>query len=243
MALVGERKAIVSAVLVLYALMFLVIALTAPDESLVPYMGAMSAMYGLGFFSVVAGYFWARWFAIGLGLYGLGVGALLLWQIGPDPIALFYTGTHGVVSLLLGGNRMAAHFDGRSDWRDRYHLDDNGTQRLGRAVIRAGVTLPVLLAYGLAPRESAMDALLVGSVVGLGLAGLWGLLRMRTWGIVALISGAIAVLASTAATAGISTASAAGAGMDLTGTGMAAAVLLLATSAPFIGPMVRYLRS
>lgn len=239
MGLVGERKAIVSAVLLLYALMFMVIAMTAPDESLVPYMGAMAGMYGLGFFSVVAGYFWARWFAIGLGLYGLGVGALLLWQIGPDPIAVFYTGTHGIVSLLLGGTRMAAQFDGRSDWRDRYHLDESGTQRLGRAVIRAGITLPVLLAYGLAPRESAMDALLVATVVGLPLAGLWGMLRLRTWGVVVMISGAVAVLASTGITAGIPAASAAG--MDLTGTGMAAAVMLLATAAPFLGPMVRYL--
>lgn len=239
MGLVGERKATAAAVLALYALIFLIIALSAPDPSLVPYVSGIAAIYGGGFFALVAGYFWARWFAIGLGVYGMGVGALLLWQIGPDPIALFYTGTHGMVSLMLAGKQMATQFDGRTDWRDRYHLDENGTQRLGRAVIRVGISLPVLLAYGLAPRDSALDMLLVSMAVGLCGLGVLGMLRLRTWGILALMGGAIAVLGTTLVTAPLAAASIQ---TDLAATGTLCAAMILMVVTPFLAPMMRYLR-
>jgi hypothetical protein len=237
MGFVGERKAVSCAILALYTLIFFLSALSIPDPRLVPFLSSLAATYGLSFFAVVAGYFWARWFAIGLGLYGLSTGALLIWQIGPEPVVVFYALTHGAISLLLWGPRVAAQFDGRTDWRARFHMDDNATHRLGRAVIRVGLTLPFLLAYGLAPREDAGQMLFVAAAVGLAGAGIWGLLRMRTWGVMAMVAGALAIAASTMTTVSPLTIA-----PDATATGVVAAILLMAAAAPFAGPMLRYLR-
>lgn len=236
MGLVGERKAIASAILALYTLIFLLSAFSIPDQRLVPFLSSLAATYGLAFFAVVAGYFWARWFAIGLGLYGLSTGALMLWQLGPEPVVMFYAITHGLVSALLWGTRVASQFDGRSDWRERFHMDENATHRLGRAVIRVGLTLPFLLAYGLAPREDAGQMILAAGTLGLACAGIWGLLRLRTWGVLVMLGAAVAVAAGAFAAAPLSNA------VDATGTGLAAAILLAAAAAPFAGPMLRYLR-
>jgi hypothetical protein len=238
MGFVGERKAISCAILALYTLIFVLSAFSIPDPRLVPFLGSLAATYGLSFFAVVAGYFWARWFAIGLGLYGLSTGFLLIWQIGPEPVVVFYALTHGAVSLLLWGPRVAAQFDGRTDWRERFHMDENATHRLGRAVIRVGLTLPFLLAYGLAPREDAGQIVMAAAAVGLAGAGIWGLLRLRTWGILAMVAGALAIAASTVLSASPLFLSA-----DATGTGLVAAILLAAAAAPFAGPMLRFVRS
>jgi hypothetical protein len=237
MALVGERKAVASAILALYTLIFCLMALSIPEPSLVPLLGSMAATYGLAFFAVVAGYFWARWFAIGLGLYGFSTGFLLVWQIGPEPVVLFYALTHAAVSVLLWGTRVAAQFDGRPDWRERFHMDENATHRLGRAIIRVGLTLPFLLAYGLAPRENAGQMLLAVGAVGLAGAGIWALLRLRTWGVLAMVAGAAAMaitVPGTAAPLGFSA--------DVAASGVVGATLLLAAAAPFVGPMLRYVR-
>jgi hypothetical protein len=241
MGFVGERKAISCAILALYTLIFILSAFSIPDPRLVPFLGSLAATYGLSFFAVVAGYFWARWFAIGLGLYGLSTGFLVIWQIGPEPVVVFYALTHGAVSLLLWGPRVAAQFDGRTDWRERFHMDENATHRLGRAVIRVGLTLPFLLAYGLAPREDAGQMLLAAAAVGLAGAGIWGLLRLRTWGVLAMVAGALAIASSTVLATSPLFAATAVAG-DVTGTGLAAAILLAAAAAPFAGPMLRHLR-
>jgi hypothetical protein len=241
MALTGERKALAAAILSLYALFFLVNALMSPDQEFTRFFAAMSAMYGMAFFALVAGYFWARWFAIGVGIYGLIGGVMAIWQIGLDYVILFYGGTHALVSLILWGNKMATDFDGRSDWRERYHMDENATRRLGKAVIRVGVSLPILLAYGLAPRAGMVESLMVMAAVGVAGLGIFGLLRLRTWGIVAMVAGAAAILATMATTGSMATTSQ-GVTLDLLATGTLAALLLLAAAAPFAGPMVRYLR-
>lgn len=238
MALVGERKAVASAILALYTLIFCLSALASPDPRLVPFLSALAATYGLAFFSVVAGYFWARWFAIGLGLYGFSTGFLLVWQIGPEPVVLFYALTHGAVSVLLWGPRVAAQFDGRADWRARFHMDENASHRLGRAIIRVGLTLPFLLAYGLAPREDAGQMLLALGAVGLAGAGIWALLRLRTWGVLAMIAGAAAILVTAPATT-----APLGIAADVAASGVVGAILLAAAAAPFVGPMLRYVRA
>lgn len=241
MALNGERKALAAAILAMYMLLYLVQALMPPDEAFQRLLAAMAAMYGLAFFGLVAGYFWARWFAIGVGIYGLIGGVMLLWQIGIDYIFLFYGGTHGLVSLILWGDKMSTDFDGRSDWRERYHMDENATRRLGKAVIRVGVTLPMLLAYGLAPRPAAIETLVVMAAVGLAGLGIVGLFRLRTWGILAMAAGALAVLGSVGATGAMATLGQ-GSALDMSTTGVAAALVLLAATLPFAGPVVRYLR-
>lgn len=238
MALVGERKAVASAILALYALLLFFVSLVSPEPALVPFLMALAATYGLAFFAVVAGYFWARWFAIGLGLYGLSTGVLAIWQIGPEPVMLFYALTHGAVSILLWGPRVAAQFDGRADWRERFHMDENATHRLGRAIIRVGLTLPFLLAYGLAPREGAGEMMLALGAVGLAGAGIWALLRLRSWGVLAMLAGAAAIAITAPVTAApLSIAS------DVAASGLLGSVLLVAAAAPFIGPMLRYVRA
>ena len=80
---------------------------------------------------------------------------------------------------------MSAPYDGQTAWRERFHMDEHAVQRLGRSVIRAGVSLPMVLIYGLAPKPPAMMALSVGALLLVGV-GMVALIRMRTWGVLAL---------------------------------------------------------
>src|SRR5690606_11504548 len=123
-------------------------------------------------------------------------------------------------------------------------MDENATRRLGKAVIRVGVSLPILLAYGLAPRAGMLESLLVMTAVGVAGLGIIGLLRLRTWGIVAMIAGAAAILATLGTTSSLATMDQGNQGvtLDLFATGMSAVLLLALASAPFVGPMVRFLR-
>jgi hypothetical protein len=68
--LTGERRAIAAAILAFYVFVFLVLAMLLPAEWERTFM-ALGLVYGAGFFALVAGYFWARWYAIGLGMSGL----------------------------------------------------------------------------------------------------------------------------------------------------------------------------
>lgn len=242
MALVGERKALAAAVLAFYMLYFLLVAFAAPPEmQLGPLFAAMSGLYGLAFFALVAGYFWARWFAIGLGIYGLILGVMGLWSEGLHPVFLFVAGTHGGMSLILWGTNVASQFDGRDDWRDRFHLDDTGTQRLGKAVIRIGISLPMLIGYGLTPRQGMGETLFIMGAIALVGLGSWGLLRMRTWGLLALLAAAGGVLTSLVATAQVAVLGD-GSAVDLTVSGSLGGIFLALAVVPFALPMVRYLR-
>ncbi len=240
MKLVGERRAVASAVLAFYGLYFVLGALLAP-EGMSRVFGALAGVYGLAFFALVAGYFWARWYAIGLGLYGLITTGVALWQLGPEPVFLFFGATHGVIALLLWGEGMATLFDGRADWRGRFHLDDHGVHRLGRAVIRIGISLPYILLYALAPRDAAGEAVLALGVLALVGGGTWALLRMRTWGLLAL-TGAAGLLLVDAAD-GVAAPSAAGYAPGATLTAVVAAGLLLAAVAPFARAIAARLRA
>ena len=242
MGLVGERKALAAAVLAFYLVIYLLVALTVPpDQGLTQFFAAMAGLYGLSFFALVAGYFWARWFAIGLGIYGLLGGVLAVWQIGPIPEILFLGGTHGLLSLTLWGEKVAAHYDGRSEWRARFHLDDSGTQRLGKAVVRVGISLPILIGYGLMPRQSLGETILCLGVLGLVTVGAWGFLRLRTWGLVALAASAITVLVTLSAVGQV-VPFGDGTSIDLTVNGATGGLILFLATVPFLGPVARYLR-
>ncbi len=173
---VGERRALASAVLVFYAGVYGLMALSGalPPEWTNAFT-AMGGVYGLAFFSLCAGYFWARWFALGVALSGVITGVVSLWQIGPEPVLLFVGGTHLAATLLLWGQAMAAPFDGQTAWRQRFHIDEHAAQRLGKAIIRAGVSLPYILLYALAPKPDAAQ-LAVLALTGIGMIGL---LRLR----------------------------------------------------------------
>ncbi|RMH36705.1 MAG: hypothetical protein D6689_21945 [Deltaproteobacteria bacterium] len=234
--LVGERRALAAAVLGFYMSIYFLVSLSAPGGWGAAF-GGLAGVYAVAFVGLVAGYFWARWFAIGVGISGLVSGALSIWQIGPEPLLVFYGATHAVAALALWGGRMAEAFDGRSDWRDRFHMDENATHRLGKSVIRVGVSLPYIVLYALAPRDGAGTAI---AALALAAAGAYGLARLRTWGVFALAGAAVTAAASAA---GALPATASGVGLDVAGLGLAAGILLAAAAAPFAGPMVRYLRA
>lgn len=239
MTLVGERKALAAAMLALYMLMYLINSLFGPGEVKLLF-GALSGLYGLAFFALVAGYFWARWFAIGVGLYGVIGAVMAIVQLGIDYQFLFYGGTHAVVSLFLWGAAMSRDYDGRAEWRERFHLDEMATRRLGKAVIRIGITLPILIIYGLAPRESMAESLLMISVMGVAILGMRGILTMRTWGVLLVGISALAVAGTVLATSSFACLGF-GVGMQLAPAGLATALLLLACATPFLTPIARYL--
>jgi hypothetical protein len=232
MKLVGERRALAAVVFALYALFYFVLAISQQAPDLTPALYALCGVYALAFFSLVAGYFWARWYAVGVGLYGVIVGAIGLWQMGPEPIIMFIGGTHLVAALLLWGDSMSASYDGQLKWRERFHMDDNAVHRLGRSVIRAGVSLPIVLLYALAPKPGSA-ALAVGlPALLLVVVGLRGLTQVKTWGVLALgaAAGLLLTFAGFQHGAGVAL-------PTLSGALLASAVL------PFAAPMLRYVRA
>ncbi len=236
--LTGERRAVAAAVLAFYSFLFLVVSM-APPPGWGATFGALSAVYAMGFFGLVAGYFWARWFCVGLGMSGLISAGISLFQVGPEPALLFYGGTHGVISLLLWGREMSKAFDGQTEWRERFHMDENATHRLGKAVIRVGISLPYMVMYALAPRDGAGETLAMAAGLGLVSLGVWGLMRMRTWGALAIGAGAVTTLA-TVATSAVVIPLQGGYGLNVLALGLGGSLLALAAVAPLVGPLLRF---
>jgi hypothetical protein len=236
MKLVGERRALAAAVMAFYFLFYALIALSGVSPELSRALAAISGVYGLAFFSLVAGYFWARWYSVGVGLYGVITAAVGMWQLGAEPVLLFLGGTHLAATLFLWGHAMSEPYDGQTAWRERFHMDESAVQRLGRSVIRAGVSLPLILLYALAPKPpGAMIA--SGATLVLVVLGLRGLVQLRTWGVLAL--GAAGALTLTLA------------GVDVLSHGLTTMALrpviaggaVLFAVAPFCAPIARFLAS
>jgi hypothetical protein len=237
MKLVGERRALSTIVFAFFFLQYLMAVLMGgvPPE-LTKAFSAIAGVYGLAFFSLVAGYFWARWYSVGVGLFGVILGVVGVWKEGTEPVYMFFLITHLAAVLMLWGETMSKPYDGQTAWREKWHMDDNAVQRLGRSVIRAGVSLPFVLLYALAPKpETAMIAGLAAlALTGLGMRAL---VQMKTWSIFALgAAGSILVAQSGAQIVGSGTTTAIIAPA-------LAGVLLLAAAAPFVPAMFRYLRS
>ncbi len=239
--LVGERKALAAAILAFYGFLFLIVAM-APPPGWRACFAALGLVYGTGFFALVAGYFWARWFAIGLGISGLISAGVSIFQVGPEPVLLFYGGTHALVSLVLWGGAMARAFDGRKEWRERFHLDEAATHRLGKAIIRVGISLPYVVMYALAPREEAAAAILAGGAGLLAVIALFGLVRLRGYSVLALAGAAVLTVASLFALGSPIVPLAGGYGVDVLVSGTAAALFLTLATAPLAGPAWRHLR-
>lgn len=246
MKLVGERRALAAAIMAFYFLLYGVMAFSQLAPDFTKAFAAISGVYGLAFFALVAGYFWARWYAVGVGLYGVITAAVGMWQIGAEPILLFIGGTHLAATMFLWGEAMSQPYDGQAAWREKFHMDDSAVQRLGRSVIRAGVSLPFILLYAFMPRpESGSAASTVASlaVLVLAVAGLRGLIRLRTWGVLALGAAGALVLAI----AGVEAASAIASGGASGGLGpwilrpVLAGGLLLSAVAPFLRPILRFM--
>lgn len=243
MKLVGERRALASAVFAFFFLAYgllVLLGFVAPGASKA--IAGIAFVYGLAFFSLVAGYFWARWYAVGVGLYGVMTAAVGLWQArgNPEladavPVLMFIGVTHLAATAMLWGDAMSEPYDGQTAWRERFHMDDSAVQRLGRSVIRAGLSLPLVILYALSPKpESASVVLGMLALVLTGL-GLRALVRARTWGVLAL-GGAGALMISLAGADLVMGASEAYALRPALAGG-----LLFAACAPFFAPMARWL--
>jgi hypothetical protein len=232
MKLVGERRAVAALVFAFFFMMYLLNSLMNSGGPLSKLLWGLTGTYGLAFFALVAGYFWARWYAVGVGLFGVLISALGLWMSRNDPNVetgqlVLMLGLHSTAVLSLWGEGMSLAYDGKTAWREKFHMDESAVQRLGRSVIRAGASLPMVLAWAFAPRQSSMAAGIV--VVGLTVVGLRALVKMRTWGVFAL-AGAGAMM-FTVGLEQFSVAPALG------------GVLLLSAVAPFAPAMLRFARS
>ena len=231
MKLIGERRAIAAAVFALYGFFYLVLGLADLQPGFGKAYYAMGGVYGAAFFALVAGYFWARWFAMGVALSGVISGGVALWQLGAEPIVVFIAGTHLAATLMLCGASMRGPFEGQEPWRKRLHMDDNAVIRLGRSVTRASISLPFILLYALAPKPEN-SSVSIWLAVAASALGLYGLVRMRSWGLLALVGATGAMAMSTLLAQSCSSM-----GMSLVGTG-----LLVSALAPMAAPIAAALR-
>ena len=178
--MVGIRRAVALLLLGFYVTQFAMTAWIGPDELYACYLG-LALCYGLAFVGLAAEWFWARWFAIGVGHFG-SLLLLVLFQVGLEPIILFFGGTHLAIALFLSGEGMAAKYEYSEAAAERWNLQEESIILMRRAVKSAGSTIPILILYALGPRPE----LLQYAAVGLGVVGLYGLLRGRTWGVLTL---------------------------------------------------------
>lgn len=247
-AFVGERKAMSLLSLAFYtaffALMGLLAANAPPDLpellALWPFFTAFCALYLVSFFALAADWFWARWFAVGLGYSGLTMaGWSIVMQRSLEPAVVFYGLTHGLIILLLQGSKMIEAYEGQSGWRERYKLDEVGVAKVRNAVTRAATGLPTLIMIMLVPRETPSGMLWLG----VALLGVLGVLTMRSYGVLLLgVSGLATLALSLSHLVGHTHASTALFPPGLVHVfGVCAGALLLAAAAPFAGPVLRFL--
>lgn len=224
MNLVGERKAVAASVLIFFTFLWLLQAFVGPPIAQRMFL-ALAAVYGLSFFATVAGYFWARWYAVGVGIFGFVLAALATFKEGLDYPQMVLGGAHLAVILGMSGEAMAAVFEGKPEWRTRLHMDESSVNRLGSSVIRAGFGLPIILVVAFAPKQPSGFAL---AAAVLAAAGFSGLVRLRSWSMLAL-GGAAITAAAAAATGSLLMIPAAG--------------LMAGAVAPFVKPIARALRA
>jgi hypothetical protein len=242
MRFIGERRALAAAVIAFFTLQFLLSGLLIDG----PFRGmliGLGIVYGTAFVAVVAGYFWGRWYALGLSFSGVGMAAMTLIRTGElPPVVLLIGISHAIIGLGLLGPDAATFYDGRRDWRERWRMDENAVNKLGKAVTRAGASLPYLIIAGLAPKEGAGYVLSAVALAG-AFVGLTALLRMRTWGVFVLGAAAVAAFAASGLLApwiGISAGTIGGELMIAPGF---VAFVLATALLPFAAPVARYLRA
>jgi hypothetical protein len=248
--LVGERKALALLCLGFYTTLFFMIGLSARTElpEWVAVFAAMTLMYGLTFFSVAAEWFWGRWFATGIGYWGMWM-TVMAWVTARTlpPAMIIFGSMHAIIAVCLAGGKMAAIFDAKPAWRERWKIDDQGVIRVRKSVTRAASSLPAVIMFVLAPREG-QEALALAAFA-LVVFGIGGVLMRRTLGVLALGAGGVATAAlvligGTPAHVSLVYQSAgfgACSGMTLTPwLGVIGATLLFAAALPFVRPMAAY---
>jgi uncharacterized protein YqgC (DUF456 family) len=250
MGLERPRVALALLPLSLFGIQFLMGALAGESDFRALFV-AMAASYLLAFVALASEWFWARWFASGLGWWGALMGLMLAVMVPlPEVRVTFaiFCGMHALIIVMLMGKKMAARYDMQPGWREHFGMDEFGVVRLGRAVTRASAALPGLLLWAFAPRQPnpEPDFLALGAA-GLAMLGMWALLRRRTWGIFALGGAGAAMLGLTPPVAHVHSVQSIndGLGMMAAAPGFtgAVALLLFAATLPFAGAAVRYYRS
>jgi hypothetical protein len=245
------RRALAALALSLFVCLYLMVSLN-PPEGWGPAFVALAACYALAFLGVAAEWFWGRWFASGLGWSGVMVAVASLAMIGWVPALAIYGGLHLLIVLALAGAKMVARYDLQDAWRQRYNMDEFGVDRLRKTVTRASASLPSVILWALAPKEPGQGMVLPVLATLLTLAGVGGIVRLRTWGLLALGAASVTVFFTFLTTflSPSSTASdfTAAVGLPLTLPGalglgpMLAAAFLAASVAPFVRPAARFLR-
>jgi hypothetical protein len=246
LAYTRERSALALLGLSCFCVLYGAIALRPPPE-LLPWRGAfggLAACYVTAFLALASGWFWARWFVAGLAWSGAMVGIAGVVMMGWQPALVFYGGIHGATALLLAGPKMAQAYEGQSEWRQRYGVDEFGVARVGKYVSRSAAALPSFILWLLAPRDHSLvgPACFVLLVLGGG-----AVLRGRSWGLFAT-AGAVAGLGLSGMITAAGPRSFVGWAhlLDCAAGSfgaVAAALLLAAAIAPFVIPAVRYFRS
>jgi hypothetical protein len=241
--MVGIRRALALLFLGFYVTQFMMTAFLGPDELFAAYLG-LALCYLVAFFGLAAEWFWARWFAMGVGNFG-SLLLLVLFKTGMEPIIAFVGGTHLLITVCLMGEGMAAKYEHSERTAERWGFQEESMALMRRAVKSAGSTLPFLILYGLAPREEMFGINTVA--LGLGAVGLYAIFRQRTWGLFALGSAGAIALADGLGAFGVPTTGFLALSPDLHPTlygpfGIAAGALLIV---PFLfwKPMMRWMRS
>jgi hypothetical protein len=193
MELIPFRRAVASLIFAANGLLWLVNALLGPSE-MWAVTAAMTAVYAIAYFAVSADFFWGRWFGMGLCYFG-SLYLLALLQ-NPEYSAFLGVlgGSHVLALLCLYGSSMASRYEGSPEWRLTFNIDEDTARRLGRSVQSAATTLPILILQLLGPRPES--SLLVLTVFGLAIAGLYGLLHLRTWSLLALGGAGVGLLST-----------------------------------------------
>jgi hypothetical protein len=255
--MVGERKALALLCLGFYSTLFFMITLSARTElpEWLPAFTAMTSIYVVAFFGVAAECFWGRWFATGLGYWGLTMAVMAIVTTRSFPAPIMILGVmHGLISACLAGEKMAAAFDAKPAWRERWKLDEQGVIRVRRSVTRMASSLPALVMFALAPREGseafgiASYDLVSYGLFTLAIVGVVGFLAsQRTWALFALAAAGVGLTVRSLGATQLWSAHSyfdpsawpyASCAMHLVGF-LGGAVLLTATL-PFLGPIARY---
>jgi hypothetical protein len=237
------RRAVAALALSLFVSLYLLVALNAPPGWSAAFV-ALAGCYLVAFLAVAAEWFWGRWFATGLAWSGLMVAIASLVMVGWAPPLVIYGVLHALILAPLSGKSMAARYDLQEAWRERYRMDELAVARLRRTVTRAAASLPSLILWALGPKT---EAAFFGSLLAIALtvAGLRGVVRLRSWGILALGSAGVLV-------AGFGHIGAFARGqvgdlgalpnlVELAGPTLAFACLVAAVI-PFVAPAVRFLK-
>lgn len=198
-----------------------------PDTGVQAFFGSLGAIYLAAVAGVALRWFWARWFAVGVGWWGAMAGGSLMLMTGVSAFLVAFTMSHFALVVLLSGAEMVRAYEGREDWRKKYQLDERGVSRIGGLVTNLGTLLPFAAFYAFFPRGTDASAPFALLLAGIGTIAV---LRMRTWGLFAIAAG------------GIGIAVAAGDGIAGVGTALVGAMLALSV-ARFLPDVVRWFRS